>query len=109
MHNTATDWMDAVKVASGNRGMPADARVNAGKIERVESPGTYITECVSCCHFCLDLCSFGPPSRALVAITWRVVGCRYMLRLGSTVKRVELLKIKESRNQNQVYGLRGVC
>ena len=37
--------------------------------ERVESPGTYVTELVSCSHFYLALCSFGPPSRALVAIT----------------------------------------
>ena len=36
--------------------------------ERVESPGTYVTESVSRCHFCLTLCSFGPPSRALVVI-----------------------------------------
>ena len=28
--------------------------------ERVESPGTYVTECVSLGHFCLALCSFGP-------------------------------------------------
>ena len=45
--------------------------------ERVESPGTYLTESV-----CLALCSFGPPSRALVVITWRAEGCRYMNRLG---------------------------
>ena len=37
--------------------------------ERVKSPGTYVTECVSCSHLCLALCSFGPPSRALVIIT----------------------------------------
>ena len=34
--------------------------------ERVESPGTYVTECVSRGYFCLALCSFEPPSRALV-------------------------------------------
>ena len=33
-------------------------------------------------HFCLALCSFGPPSRVLVVITWRGVGCHYMMRLG---------------------------
>ena len=38
--------------------------------ERVESPGTYVTE-YSRCHFCWALCSFGRPCRALVAITWR--------------------------------------
>ena len=30
--------------------------------ERVESPGTYVTERVSRGHFNLELCSFGPPS-----------------------------------------------
>ena len=39
--------------------------------ERVESPGTYVTERVSRGHFCLALCSFGPPSHAPVVITWR--------------------------------------
>ena len=50
--------------------------------ERVESPGTYVTEWVSRGHFCLALCSFGPPSCALVVITWREEGCRYMMWLG---------------------------
>ena len=27
-------------------------------------------------------CSFRPPSRSLVVITWGGVGCRYMMRLG---------------------------
>ena len=49
--------------------------------ERVESPGTYVTKYASLGHFCLALCSFGPPSRALVVITWREVGCCYMMRL----------------------------
>ena len=39
--------------------------------KRVKSPGTYVTELVSRGHFCLALCSFGPPSHALVVITWR--------------------------------------
>ena len=38
---------------------------------------------------------FGPPSRALVVISWREVRCRYMMRLGYTVKGALLLKIKE--------------
>ena len=50
--------------------------------ERVESPSKNVTEWVSRGHFCLALCSFGPPSHALVVITWRGVGCRYMTRLG---------------------------
>ena len=28
----------------------------------MESPGTYVTECVLGGHFCLALCSFGPPA-----------------------------------------------
>ena len=54
----------------------------SGRSERVESPGTYVTEGVSRGHFCLPLCSFGPPSRALVVITYRGEECRYMIRLG---------------------------
>ena len=46
--------------------------------ERVESPGAYETERVSCGNFYLAMSSFGPPSRALVAITWRGVRCSYM-------------------------------
>ena len=46
--------------------------------ERVKSPGTYVTECVSRCHFYLVLCSLRPPSRALVVITWKGEGCRYI-------------------------------
>ena len=34
-------WMDGVKVALGSKGMRVEA---ARKIERVESPGTYVTE-----------------------------------------------------------------
>ena len=49
--------------------------------EKAESPGTYVTERVSCGHFCLALCSFGLPSHALV-VTWRVVEYRYMMWLG---------------------------
>ena len=49
--------------------------------ERVESPGTYVIERVSRGHFCLALCSFGQPAHALVVVTWRGEGCRYM-RLG---------------------------
>ena len=47
------------------------------RLEIVESHGTYVTERVSHGHFCLALCSFGPPSHALVVITWRGVGCSW--------------------------------
>ena len=49
--------------------------------ERVESPGTYVTEQVSRGHFCLALYSFGLPSHSLVVITWRADGCHYMMQL----------------------------
>ena len=49
--------------------------------ERVESSGTYVIELVSRANLCLALCSFGPHSLALVVITWRGEGCRYMMRL----------------------------
>ena len=67
--------MDGVKAALGNRGIKVEAA-------REESPGTYVTECVSRGRFCSALCSFGPPSGALEVITWRGVGCRHMMRLG---------------------------
>ena len=68
--------------------------------------GEYVSDRVSHCHFCLSLCFFGPPSGALVVFTWRGVGCRYMMRLGYTVERAQLLKIKAQ--VSSIYGLRGV-
>ena len=52
------------------------------------------SECVSRGHFWLTLFSFGPPSRALVVITWRGEGYRYMMRLGKTDKMAPLQKLK---------------
>ena len=46
--------------------------------ESMESPGKYVTERVSSGHFGMALCSFGPPSHALVVITWRGDGFRYI-------------------------------
>ena len=66
-------WMNGVKVALGNRGMTVEVRERS---ERVERNGAYVTECVSRYHFCLALCSFVPPFRALVVITRRGEGCR---------------------------------
>ena len=57
--------MDGVKVVLGNRGMAVEAARKIGK------SGAYVTERVSRGYFCLAQCSFGPPSRALVVITWR--------------------------------------
>ena len=52
------------------------------RLERVESPGAYVTESVSRGHFCLAMGSYGPHSRTLVVITLRGVRCSYMMRLG---------------------------
>ena len=68
--------------------------------------GTYVTEWVSSGHFCLPLCSFGSPFHALVVITRRGVGCRYMMRLGKLQIGSNYWK---SRGRCQVYGLRGIC
>ena len=43
-------WMDGVKVALGNRGMIVEA-AQQWRLERVESPGAYVTEWVSSGHF----------------------------------------------------------
>ena len=37
-------WMDGVKVAFGNRGVTVEAARQCARSERVESPGTYVTE-----------------------------------------------------------------
>ena len=86
-------WMDGVKVALGNSWMAVKA-ARQWRSERVESPGPYVTECVSRCHFCLAQCSFGPPSRALTVSTWRGDGCCYMKRLWQIIQKAHLLKIK---------------
>ena len=93
--------------ALSNSGMTVEAGPPPWK--ELESPGTYVTKWVSRGQFCLALAifafnniktlinhdhDFGPPSRALVVITWRGVRCRYMMRLGRTVKRAQLLNIK---------------
>ena len=67
---------------SGLRLQRNDGGGCASMPERLESHGTCVTEQVSRSHICLALCSFGPPSRALVVITWRVEGCRFMMWLG---------------------------
>ena len=64
------------------------------RLERVESPGAYATEWVSRNQFCLAMCSLGQPSHYLMVIAWRGVGRSYMMQLGWTVKKAQLLKIK---------------
>ena len=70
-------WMDGVKVGLGNRAMTVEAALNARKIGESGEPW-YI--CNFTLPFLLGPVSFGPPSRALVVITWRGVGFRYMKR-----------------------------
>ena len=72
-------WMDGVKVALGNRGMTVEAARETGK----SGDPLYKCNWMSFTRpFLLALCSFGPPSHALVVITSRGEGCRYMMRLG---------------------------
>ena len=83
-------WMEGVKLALGNRGLAVEAGRNIGTSRE---PWSIMLLIVSRGHFCLVLCSFGPPSHALVVITWRGVGCRYLMRFGETAKRMRLVKI----------------
>ena len=70
------------------------------RLEGVKSPGAYVDNCISHGHFSLALCLLDCPTMLLWIITWSGVGCQYMMQLGSSVKRVQLLKIKE-----QVHGI----
>ena len=74
-------WIDGMKVALGNRRMTVEAASHARKTGKSGESWYICTELVSRGHFCLALCSFGPPSCVLVVITWRRVACRYMMRL----------------------------
>ena len=61
-------WMDGVKAALGNRGMTVEA---ARKIGKSGEPW-FICNLMSFLRpFLLDPVFFGPPSPALVVITWR--------------------------------------
>ena len=63
--------MDGVKVALGNREMPVEAGRQCSK-DRKEWRAWCICIWVSSRgHFCLALCSFGSPSRALLVTTRR--------------------------------------
>ena len=67
--------MDGVKVALGNRGITEEAARQCGKDRKEWRALVYnVTVWVSRRHFWLALCSYGPPSRALVVITWRGAG-----------------------------------
>ena len=54
----------------GNRGMTVEAVRQCAK------------DRIALGHFCIALCSFGSPPHALVVITWRGEGCRYIMQLG---------------------------
>ena len=56
-------------------------------------------------HFCMSLCSFGPPSRALVVIPWRGVGCRYMMRLGKNCKKGATTENRRTGFEYMGYGV----
>ena len=74
-------WMDGEKVALGQRN---DGGGCASMRERSEEWRALVHMQLNEFHaaiFCFAMCSFGPPSHALVVITWRGVGCRYMMRL----------------------------
>ena len=75
-------WMDGVKVDLGNRGMTVEATRQCAKDRKewrvlVHMQLNEFQAAIFTWH-----CSFGLPSHALVVITWRGVGCRYMMRLG---------------------------
>ena len=56
-------WIDGVKVLRQQRNDCGGCATMSERSERVESPGTYVTERVSRGHFFLAQCSFGPPSQ----------------------------------------------
>ena len=67
-------WMDGVKVSLGNRGMTVEAARQCAKDRKEWRALVHmykLNEFHAAIFAWLALCSFGPPSRALVAITWR--------------------------------------
>ena len=68
-------WMDGVNVALGNRGMTAEAERQCVK-DRKESRALVhlkLNKFHAAIFVCLAMCSFEPPSRTLVVLTWRGV------------------------------------
>ena len=84
-------WMDGVKVALDTRGMMVKAAQRTGTSE--ESWFICIRLLSFTRPFLLSSCVLFGPSLWWI-ITFRVVECRYMIRLGNTVKRTQLLKIQ---------------
>ena len=66
-------WMDGVKVALGNRGMTVQASLQCAKDRKEWRALVYILLNEFFAAIFAWHSSFGPPSRALVVITWRGV------------------------------------
>ena len=75
--------MDRVKAAFGNRGMTFEAARQCEKDlkEWRALVHMYVTMSFTRLFF-LDPVFFRTALRALMVITWRGVGCRYMMQLG---------------------------
>ena len=73
--------MDGVKVALGNRGMTVEDARQCAK-DRKEYRAYICSRMSFKRPFLLGTVFFRQPSRALVVITYRGEGCRYMMRLG---------------------------
>ena len=97
-------WMDGVKVALVNREMTVEAARQCG-IGKSEEPWCICNWMSFTLPFCFAQCSFGPPSRVLVVITWRGVGCRYTMRVEINCIKGELLKIKAQASIWTIYGV----
>ena len=74
-------WMDGVKVVVSNRGMTVEATLQYENDKKEWRAWCICNRMSFTRTFCLVLCSFGPHSRALVVITCRGEGCRYMMFL----------------------------
>ena len=100
--------MDGVKVALANRWMTVEAarQCNAWNIGKSGEPGCICNWMSFHSVIFAWPVFFGPPSHALVVITWRGVGCRYMMRFCKLWKG---RNYSNSRRRCQVCGLRDDC
>ena len=82
-------WMDGMKVAWAAEWWQWTMH------KRVVSPGVYVDDWHSCGYVCMVPVFFWTALLLLWwFLTWREEGCHYMMWLGYTVKRVQLLKVK---------------
>ena len=72
-------WVDGVKVEMGNREMTVEAARQCAKYKKEWRALVHMQLNEFHAAILLEQCFFGSPSRALVVITWRGVGCRYMM------------------------------